>query len=130
MTFQVKNKIGKLGEDIACRFLMKQAFSIVERNYWKKWGEIDIIAEKHGNKHFVEVKSVARENIDNVAHETGFRPEENVHERKIQRLSRVIQTYIAEKGIEIGKWQFDIITVYIEEKSKRAKVIRHENVIL
>ena len=39
-------KIGQLGEDIACKFLMKHEFSILERNYTKKWGEIDIIAIK------------------------------------------------------------------------------------
>ena len=39
-------KIGELGEDLACKFLMKHEFIISERNYTRKWGEIDIIAEK------------------------------------------------------------------------------------
>ena len=53
-------KIGQLGEDIACKFLMKHGFSILERNYTKKWGEIDVIAEKGKKLYFVEVKSVSR----------------------------------------------------------------------
>ena len=40
-----KRKTGNLGEDLACRFLMKHGFNIIERNYLKKCGEIDIIAQ-------------------------------------------------------------------------------------
>ncbi|MBI4691919.1 MAG: YraN family protein [Candidatus Terrybacteria bacterium] len=40
-----KQKIGEIGENTACKFLMKQGFIIKDRNYRKKWGEIDIIAQ-------------------------------------------------------------------------------------
>jgi Holliday junction resolvase-like predicted endonuclease len=53
--------VGKIGEDTAARFLVKQGFMIVERNYWKKYGEIDIVAKKKGVIHFVEVKTVSCE---------------------------------------------------------------------
>ena len=42
-----KQKIGELGENIAVKFLVKQGFFILDRNYTKKWGEIDIVAEKN-----------------------------------------------------------------------------------
>jgi|SRR3989344_2032763 len=54
-------RVGKLGEDIACKFLVKRKFKIVERNYRKPWGELDIVAEKNHTLHFVEVKTVSRE---------------------------------------------------------------------
>lgn len=130
MSFRPGSALGILGEDLACRFLMKQGFSIIQRNYWKKWGEIDIIAHKEGKTHFIEVKSVTRPHVGDVAHETGYRPEENVHFSKIRRLSRTIQSYIAEKDIEEGGWQFDIAAVYIDQGSKQAKVIIHDNIIL
>ena len=38
-------KIGKL-EKMCSKFLMKHNFLILDRNYTKKWGEIDIVAEK------------------------------------------------------------------------------------
>ena len=56
-----KRKTGNLGEDLACRFLMKHEFNISERNYLKKCGEIDIIADKGSKIHFIEVKSVSCE---------------------------------------------------------------------
>ena len=41
-----KQKIGEIGENVAVKFLMKHDFLILDRNYTKKWGEIDIVAEK------------------------------------------------------------------------------------
>ena len=41
-----KRNIGDIGEAIAARFLGEKGFIIVEQNYLKKWGEIDIISEE------------------------------------------------------------------------------------
>jgi putative endonuclease len=127
--FKLTNKIGKIGEDTACLFLMKQGYIIKERNYWKKWGEIDIIAEKEDLIHFVEVKSVVNENLD-VRFENTHRPEENVHSLKQKRLRNTISTYIAEKKVEEGNWQFDIIAVYLSNERKQVKIKFLENIIL
>ena len=39
-------KTGSLGENMATMFLVKHGFEILDRNYSKKWGEIDIVAKK------------------------------------------------------------------------------------
>ena len=52
------NEIGKIGENITNTFLMKQGFTIIERNYRVKVGEIDIIAKKDNVLRFIEVKSI------------------------------------------------------------------------
>ena len=50
--------IGKYGEDLACDFLTKKGFEIIERNFrFSKMAEIDIIAVKKSVLHFVEVKT-------------------------------------------------------------------------
>ena len=91
----MRNKLGPIGEEIAATFLERKGFSIVEKNYLKKWGEIDVIAEKAHKIHFVEVKTVSCENIDAVSYETDtYRPEDNVHPWKLQRLGRTIQSYL------------------------------------
>jgi len=130
-----KRKTGNLGEDLACRFLTKKGFEIVDRNYLKKCGEIDIIAKNNGKLHFIEVKSVSCETIPNVSGETfdndGFRPEDNVHPWKLQRLSKTIQIYLEEKSVsDETDWQFDVITVYIDKKRLISKVFILENVVL
>ena len=126
-----KQRIGRIGEDTACRFLMKQGFSIIERNYWKKWGEIDIIAQKAKKLHFVEVKTVSRENLTEVTREIDeYQPEENVHPAKLRRLGRTIQTYLMEKDLEDKEWQFDVLAVFLDIKNKQARVRFTEDVVL
>ena len=130
-----KRKTGNLGEDLACRFLMKRGFEVIERNYLKKCGEIDIVAKNKAVIHFIEVKSVSCETIPDISGETnkceGFRPEDNVHPWKLQRLSRTMQIYLAEKNVSPETiWQFDVITVYIDKKRLISKVILLENVVL
>jgi Holliday junction resolvase-like predicted endonuclease len=150
-----KRKIGDIGENIACKFLMKRGFEIVEKNYLKKWGEIDIIARKGDKLHFVEVKSVTRESLKYVspacpARETdSYRPEDNLHPWKLKRLSRVIQTYLlgyrGNKSVSLQKggqayetmsksgetdWQFDVAVVYLDLKSMTARVNYMEDIIL
>jgi putative endonuclease len=138
-----KRKIGDIGESIACKFLMKRGFVIVEKNYLKKWGEIDFIARKGNKLHFVEVKSVTRNNLKYVSSETnGYKPEDNLHPWKLKRLSRVIQTYLLSyKGNrsvsyetrsrnEEADWQFDVAVVYLDIKGMKAKVNYLEDIIL
>lgn len=130
-----RRKTGNLGEDLACRFLIKHGFTIIDRNYLKKCGEIDIVAKKERRLHFIEVKSVSYETIPNVSGETsrdsGFRPEDNVHPWKLQRLAKTIQIYLTEKHVsDETEWQFDVITVYIDKKRLVSKVNILENVVL
>lgn len=124
--------IGNKGEDVACMFLMKHGYEIVERNYLRKWGEIDIVAEINKKLHFVEVKTVSRESLSGVTHETGsgYNPEDNVHFRKRQRLARVFSTYLIDKCQEDTVWQFDIVCVYLCEKENKALVKIMEDIIL
>ena len=125
-------KIGKLGEDIACKFLMKHGFSVLDRNYTKKWGEIDFIAKKKEKLHFVEVKSVSCVTLPDFKEENPFikRPEENMHPWKLKRLSRTIQTYLIHNRIGNTIWQFDLLLVYIDLKTRTARVKTIENIIL
>jgi len=135
-----KQIIGSLGEDVAERFLKGRGFEIVDRNYRKKFGEIDIIAKKSEVIHFVEVKTVSRENLKDVKDkkkeslndfEDCFRPEDNVHPWKLKRLSRAIQVYLAECKLgEETCWQFDVVTVLLDVKNKIAKVKILEDIIL
>ena len=132
-----KQKIGALGEDCACKFLENKGFKIIDRNYLKKWGEIDIVAKKDKILHFVEVKSVSREIYlekgKYVIHETkgDYRPEDNMHPWKLQRLSRVIQSYLLDKNVSDDvDWQFDVVTVYIDMSKRLSKVFILEDVVL
>ena len=86
---------GHLAEDRAILFLQKKGFIIVDRNFYTKYGEIDIIAKKdcylndgtiETILHFVEVKSASKDK--------DFDPIQNLNEQKIQRLVNSIAVYI------------------------------------
>ncbi len=136
-----------MGEDIAVKFLMKHGFSVIDRNYTKKWGEIDIIAEKEDKLYFIEVKSVSRTLTDGsdengipdnqnwgLAAKSGaqnfFQPEENMHPWKRRRLARVVETYLISKRIGNTPWQFDVLLVFVDTKQRKARVRTIENIIL
>ena len=126
-------KIGEVGENITVKFLMKHGFSILDRNYTKKWGEIDIVAEKENKLYFIEVKSVSRPDLGNVSQETldQYNPEDNMHPWKLKRMSRTIQTYLLNKKITDEKeWQVDLLVVFLDIKNKKARIKVVEDIIL
>ena len=123
-------KIGELGEAVACSFLEKHGFLILERNYTKKWGEIDIVAEKKNKRYFIEVKSKSVSSLDFVSNENDIRPEDNMHIWKIKRLRRVVETYLINKRLGHIDWQFDLAVVYLDIEKRLARVKIVDNIIL
>lgn len=129
-------KIGELGEDVACKHLEKNGFLILERNYTKKWGEIDIIAQKENIIYFIEVKSKSVSSLDFVSQKFDQqdievnRPEENMHPWKLKRLRRVVETYLISRRLGYTDWQFDLLIVYLDLEERRARVRKMENIIL
>lgn len=122
-----KQIIGRAGEEAAGVFLKKHFFSIIDTNYRRPWGEIDIIAQKGDCLRFVEVKTVTRDRPD--ALDDDYEPEDNIHPWKRQRLSRIIETYLAAKKYD-GDWQVDSIAVYLNKEGKVLKIDWLEDILL
>ena len=138
-------KVGDLGESIAVKYLKNKGFSIIERNYRKKYGEIDIVARgtfssvknpvSHETRevvHFVEVKSVSYETKEmleiSVSHET-YRPEELVDGFKLNQIRKTAETWISENQWN-GEVQIDVVAVHMVSREKYARVKYIENVIM
>ena len=119
--FTSKNqKLGELGERVAALFLKDRGFEVVERNYTKKIGEIDIVATKGGILHFVEVKSLHGDVSGDVP---GSSPFQNITPFKLRKISRTIQWYLAERGIGVHEpWVIDAISVTVTRETRHAKV--------
>jgi len=151
MAKTAKRHIGDTGEGVACKYLEGRGYRVVERNYLKPWGEIDIVATKANKLYFVEVKTVSRDTrvgepaiegreVTREPREGGallrgepapYRPEENVHLGKIKRLHRAIQTYLLDHKVpEDMPWQLDVVCVYLDFATRKARVEILENVIL
>lgn len=124
------NETGRIGEGIVARHLMKNGYKIADRNYSRKWGEIDIIARKKGVLHFIEVKSTAMSFRDRERY--SLRPEEKVDRRKLTRLARAVQTYASERAmsLEHERWQCDVCVVYLDHEAKKSAIEYIENILL
>lgn len=120
-----KRKFGDICERTAVKFLVEKGFKVLERNYLRKWGEIDVIAFRENQVHFIEVKGARYQ------HGSDYRPEENVHIWKMKRLKRAIQTWFMEHpDYEDYEWQMDVITVLVDFNSKKSKIRWIKNIIL
>lgn len=111
-------KIGEMGEEMATNFLIYKGFKIIERNYTKKIGEIDIVARKNETIHFIEVKTI----VNYVSRET-YNPFENLSPFKLKKISRTIALYLLERHVSRETpWIIDAIAIIIEQNSRSAKV--------
>lgn len=54
---RIANATAALGEDLACKYLVRKGYKIIERNFRKKYQEIDIIATNNSILVFIEVKT-------------------------------------------------------------------------
>lgn len=122
------NDIGKIGENITDTFLKKNGFTIIERNYRTRYGEIDIIARKDNVLRFVEVKSVK---VRDVLHVEGLavKPEDNLTQAKWSKLVISVGIYLQHKSISKGSnYQIDLACVYIDTETRQGRVKLLENV--
>jgi len=132
-----KNQVGAWGEEITIKYLRKRGFSILNTNYLKKWGEIDIVAretldERQGEEliRFVEVKTVSyktRAELDYAVTLETWRPEEQVTEFKLRKLNRVIESWLLENNFE-SDWQIDIAAVRIVPQETYATIKYIDNI--
>lgn len=94
---------GDYGETLACEFLKKQSYKILERNFRIRGGEIDIIAKDIVDLVFVEVKT-------RYTHEFGS-PAESVTPWKINFLIRASQFYLLKHKLMDKPYRIDVITI-------------------
>ena len=108
----LKSEIGKYGEDLACEYLVNNKYRIIERNYKKPWGEIDIIAKDPDKTLvFVEVKTLQQ------SANFGLKPEDHMTRAKLVKLSRTASIYANnnQKLIKEAKgWRIDLVAITLD----------------
>ena len=104
-----KQKYGQQGEDLACKYLKKHGYKILERNFrCRRFGEIDIVASKAGVLSFIEVKTRCSSRYG--------KPAEAVTLAKQRKIYRVAQYYLQCAGLmsRIPVLSFDVVEIIIE----------------
>ncbi|WP_345992636.1 YraN family protein [Sulfurimonas sp. HSL-1716] len=91
---------GDAAESRACEYLSTNGYTIVQRNFYSRFGEIDIIAFKDEVLHFVEVKS--GEEYESAV--------QNITPQKMSRVLRTADVYIKKNALECA-YVYDAIIV-------------------
>lgn len=120
-----KISVGKIGENVACEYLIKNGYKILHRNYREKWDEIDIIVkDKRQTIVFVEVKALAMVLADSLS------PEDNLTSAKLKKLRRACQAFAIKNENSIDNrrgWRIDLVAVELTSPEK-PKIRHYENI--
>ncbi|NLW90132.1 MAG: YraN family protein [Syntrophomonadaceae bacterium] len=112
-----KRELGRQGEEMAARYLKKQGYQILERNYHTRYGELDIICIKRNELVFVEVKT--RRSIQYGT------PEEAITPRKMDHLRKAAFIYIEASHPNFRELRFDVITIMMVDASEQINHIKY-----
>ena len=110
-----KKRIGDLGEEIAVKFLKNKGYQIVDRNWQRQFGEIDIVAKKDDVYYFVEVKTTKGKDWK-------FSPEDHLDDRKIRKIEMMSNIYCQNKYLEKYDNKLSAIFVYLNMETRKATV--------
>ena len=114
----LKQKIGKMGEEIACKYLQRNKYIIIDRNFRCKQGEIDIVAcdEKSKELVFIEVKTRSSTKYG--------RPSEAVRKQKKNHIIGSARYYNYKNKIKNIPIRFDVIEVFLCNSNYRINHIK------
>jgi len=123
-----KTELGKIGEDLACGYLVEKGYKIIERNWKKPWGELDIIARGPDKTLvFVEVKTMKH-------FTSGIKPEDQMTAAKLGKVRRAASLYAGSGRTTVSKrgWRIDALalTVNLKEDGEYtlASIAHYENI--
>ena len=110
-----KKSLGAKGETIAVSLLRRQGYTILERNFHSRFGEIDVVAQDVDTLVFVEVKTRWSRKFGS--------PEEAVGKRKIKSIEKVGQYFrLLHPNVPLAE-RIDVVAIELDESGK---IIRRE----
>ncbi|HUT67798.1 MAG TPA: YraN family protein [Dehalococcoidales bacterium] len=116
-----RRETGMLGENIACDFLGKNGYHIIEKNYRCPGGEIDIIARQEDTLVFVEVRTKTSRRFGT--------PEESITPTKMERLRTVAAHYGQNRNNLPASWRIDVVAIQMDSRGKVSRIEIIENAV-
>ena len=115
MFWNKPKRTGTWGEDEAEKYLQKQGYTILCRNYHSRYGEIDLIATKEDIIAFVEVKTRSKDALYSAA--------EAVTPAKQKKIYLTALNYMEEYNADLQP-RFDVCEVYavLVKRKKMAEI--------
>ncbi len=103
---------------------------VIERNFLRPWGEVDVICRFGQQLRFIEVKTISRatSNDEGSRGTPNMTAEDHVHPAKLQRLARTVETYMADRPGDID-YQIDLVTVELDMRTRTARCKLYEQIL-
>ena len=126
-----KNSVGADGEKEAVKFLKKQGYKILDKNWCndngRRIGEIDVVAQSKetGQIIFVEVKTRFLDKYDK-----SVLPQEQITRSKLDKLNKIAEVYIKEKGLLDVNWRIDAVSVVFIKENKKPSIEHIKSIFL
>jgi len=114
------NFVGKIGEDLAKKFLEEKGYKIIEQNYKTKYSEIDLVTEKENELVFVEVRTKVGENFGT--------PEDTLNYKKKNKIRFNALSYAAFKKWR-GPIKIDAICIVLKPNYEVLRLNHYENIV-
>lgn len=109
--------IGKIGEEIATKYLQNNSIIVIQRNFYCRFGEIDIIAKDKNELVFIEVKTRTTNKYG--------KPSEAVNLQKQKHLRKSIEYYLYSNKITNAKVRIDVMEIYLNKAKSKLNHIRN-----
>jgi putative endonuclease len=111
---------GKIGENVARKYLQKNRYKIIEQNYKTKYAEIDLVAKKKNEMIFVEVRTKKGESFG--------APEETINKKKLRKLWGNAKAYTVWKKWQ-GPYRVDAICIVLKPNGKIDRLNHYQNIV-
>lgn len=113
-----RKKLGSWGEKLACRWLSKNGYKILERNFSSALGEIDIIAQDENYICFIEVKTRSFNNFGT--------PFESINHFKKKKLQKLALSFLRARGLNPSTQniRFDVVGIDLQAGRPKIEVIK------
>ena len=109
ISYNNKKELGKIGENIACKYLEENGYKIIERNkHFSKYCEIDIIAQQKNSLVFIEVKTRKNNNLGTPFYAITHQKYKNIYTGALM--------YLQENKIKYNSYRIDAIAIVLEPK--------------
>lgn len=115
-----KSVLGNRGERDATTYLSHKGYQIIDRNYYVRGGEIDIVCQKGDCLVFVEVKARAENSLG--------KPYEAINYHKLTKLKMAIVSYLKTHEVIFKKMRIDVIGIEYSTDGNLKKIKHYENV--
>lgn len=125
-----KKHIDKLGEDIACIYMKRKGYEVIDRDYYNKLEDINVVAEEKGRIYFIQVKTATC--LRDVNHETVkgmYRIDNGLEALRVKKMESVVKSYLEKYNLQGKPWSYGVIVVYLNENQRKAKVFMLKDMI-